>query len=562
MALTLLASGCAPATADSQTVTKPQPVGEAVTTPLGAYLAGNVAARTGDFTAAAELLQKALAADPENVELLRRTFIATTGEGRIPESIDLAKRLIAVEPENPVANLVLAFEDARVAKYAEADARLAPLPRTGINNLLLPLMRAWLAAGRNDLTAAAELLKPIEDISQARDTYSFHWGAMAALAGNREIADKVFGDLIANDPAPPLRVVEVVGRYYESTGQIDKAQKLYDSFISRDADSDYLKDAKQRMASGKLAKHTLEAATDGLAQGMFDMATLWERERPGGDLALVFTRLTLQLDPDFELGKLLLAEVLEAQQRLPQATAVYAAVPKSSPFSWTARQRIAILKDTQGDTDGAVADLKAMGAERPNREETLARAGDILRLHERFGEAVPLYDQAVGRVQKIGPEHWSLLFNRAIALERSNNYERAIADLQQALTLEPDQPYLLNYLGYTWVDRGENVEEGKKLLERAASLRPRDGAIIDSLGWAYYRLKDYPRALTLLERAVELKPGDSTVNDHLGDVYWQVGRKLEAKFQWERALKLGPDAAALDAVKRKIDQGLDPVVAK
>jgi tetratricopeptide (TPR) repeat protein len=562
LALTLLASGCAPATADSQTVTRPETLGQAVTTPLGAYLAGNIAARTGDFTAAADLLQKALAADPANVELLRRTFVAVTGEGRIPDSIDLAKRLLAVETDNPIANLVLSFEDARVGKYAEADARLAPLPRTGINNLLLPLMRAWLAAGRNDLTAAGDLLKPIEDISQARDTFNFHWGAMAALVGNREIADKVFGDLVANDPAPPLRVVEVVGRYYESTGQTDKAQKLYDSFISRDADSDYLRDAKQRIASGKLAKYTLEAATDGLAQGMFDMATLWERERPGGDLALVFTRLTLQLDPDFELAKLLLAEVLEAQQRLPQATAVYAAVPKSSPFSWTARQRIAILKNTQGDTEGAIADLKAMGAERPNREETLARAGDILRLHERFDEAVPLYDAAVARVPKIGPEHWSLLFNRAIALERSGKYERAIADLQQTLTLEPDQPYVLNYLGYTWVDRGENIEEGKKLLERAASLRPRDGAIIDSLGWAYYRLKDYPRALTLLERAVELKPGDATVNDHLGDVYWQVGRKLEAKFQWERALKLGPEASALDAVKRKIEHGLDPVVAK
>ncbi|MFD2263342.1 tetratricopeptide repeat protein [Lacibacterium aquatile] len=564
LALTLLASGCAPATAGSQPITgTSDPTGTAaVTSPLGAYLAGSVAARTGDFTAAADLLKKALAADPNNIELLRRAFIATTGEGHTDDSIALAKRLLAVEPDNPVANLVLAFEDARVAKYTEADSRLVTLPRTGINNLLIPLMRAWLAAGNNDLTKAGELLKPIEEISQARDTFNFHWGAMAALTGNREIADKVFGEMIANDSAPPLRVVEVIGRYYEATGQLDKARALYDGFISRDADSDFLIVAKQRIADGKPASRAMDAATDGLAQGMFDMATLWQRERPGGDLALVFTRLTLQLDPNFELANLLLAEVLESQHRAPQALAVYAAVPRTSPFSWTARMRMAILKDSKGDTNGAIADLKAMADERPRSEEALARAGDILRLHERFDESIPLYDAAVSRVSKVERQHWSLLFNRAISLERSGQYERSIADLKQTLTLEPDQPYVLNYLGYTWVDRGENVEEGKKLLERAAALRPRDGAIIDSLGWAYYRLKDYPRALGYLEKAVELKPGDATVNDHLGDVYWQVGRRLEAKYQWERALKLGPEASALAPLKRKIEQGLDPAAAK
>jgi Flp pilus assembly protein TadD len=205
-----------------------------------------------------------------------------------------------------------------------------------------------------------------------------------------------------------------------------------------------------------------------------------------------------------------------------------------------------------------------MAADQPKRPDPLVELGDILRSHSRFDDAVAAYGEAIGRVDKVEPRHWRLFYSRGVALERAGQWPRAEADLKHALELQPDQPLVLNYLGYSWIDKGENLKDALKMIERAVELRPNDGYIVDSLGWAFYRLGQFPKAATYLERAIELLPEDPTINDHLGDVYWQTGRLAEARYQWRRALQFQPEAGQVKTIEGKLDRGLgkEPATAR
>ncbi len=201
--------------------------------------------------------------------------------------------------------------------------------------------------------------------------------------------------------------------------------------------------------------------------------------------------------------------------------------------------------------------LKAMSAQAPKRIGAELQLGDLLRSKKRFTEAVAAYDEAVRRAEaEKMPERWTLFYDRGVALERAHQWPRAEADLLHALKLKPDQPLVLNYLGYSWIDRGENLDRGLKMIEKAVALRPDDGYIIDSLGWAHYRMGDYAGAVQYLETAVEKVPEDPTINDHLGDAYWQTGRLVEARYQWRRALQFGPEEKEIKPIEAKLERGL------
>ncbi len=548
-------SACAQTSPAARPLAAEPPVVQ-VQSALGAYLASSSAANSGDYAAAADLSVQALAADPDNLDLMRRAFVFVTGEGRIEQSVQLARRLIARDPGFPLAQMVLAFEDVGAGRLADAETRIAALPRSGVNNLLLPVVGAWIAAAQGKWDGAQASLKPLADISPLAGLYDYHTALIALRKGDRGEAEAAIEALLKADETPPLRIVELAGAFFESIGTPDRAKALYDAYQARNPDTLYLTQAYRRLADKTPPPRLAPTDKAGLAEALFDVASLIQRERQGNETALIYTRLVLHLRPDFPAAQMLLAEILENQNREAAAIAVYQTIGPDSPFRWVARLRVAGNKDAMGDTEAALADLKQMALERPERDDALGYAGDLLRQHSRFSEAVTLYDSAVARVPKIERRHASLLFNRAIALERSGQVDRAIEDLQRALSLEPDQPYILNYLGYTWVDQGKNLEQGRKMLEKAVELRPRDGAIVDSLGWAFYRLGDLPRAVRWLERAVELKPGDPTINDHLGDAYWRTNRQREARFQWERALRLSPEPKDIPLIEQKLKQGL------
>jgi Flp pilus assembly protein TadD len=261
--------------------------------------------------------------------------------------------------------------------------------------------------------------------------------------------------------------------------------------------------------------------------------------------------------PDLALAQLLLSDVLSAQNKPDASLSVLAQIPASSPYWWSARLRVAADLEMLDRSEDAIEQLKEMSAEAPNRAGADMQLGDLLRGKKRFTEAVEAYDEAIRRLRAAGmPERWSLYYSRGIALERSGQWKTSEGDLLHALELKPEQPLVLNYLGYSWIDRGENLERGLKMIEKAVELRPEDGYIVDSLGWAHYRLGDYSSAVQYLEKAIELVPEDPTINDHLGDAYWQSGRPSEARFQWRRALQFGPEANEVKPIEAKLDRGL------
>ena len=262
------------------------------------------------------------------------------------------------------------------------------------------------------------------------------------------------------------------------------------------------------------------------------------------------------MEPDLTVARLSLADMLASDRRDAEALALYRGIKRGTPLYFSARLRIAeVLRETD-QLDDAVKELDMLASEWPGRPEPLATKGDFLRSADRFGDAVKAYDGAIARVGKIEPTDWSLFYARGVALERSGQWPRAESDFLEALKLSPDQPSVLNYLGYSWVDRGENLDKAREMIERAVALRPNDGYIVDSLGWAYFKLGRYGEAVTQLERAVELKPEDSVINDHLGDAFWRIGRKLEATFQWQHAKDLGPDPEERDKIVKKLESGM------
>jgi Flp pilus assembly protein TadD len=311
----------------------------------------------------------------------------------------------------------------------------------------------------------------------------------------------------------------------------------------------------ERAAKGLPTRPIVANPREGLAEALFHFASALQQER-SAEFALVLTRLALHLRPNLDAAQMLVAGILEQQKRNLDANKVYQSIAPTSWFSWSARLRVAANLEATENYEEAERVLRALARERPDRVDALSQLGGMFRTKERFAEAVAVYDEAMKRVAKVEQRHWSLFYARGIALERSKQWPRAEADFLRALELQPDQPYVLNYLGYSWIDQGVNLDRGMEMIRKAVEQRPNDGYIVDSLGWAHYRLGNYEKAAEHLERAVELRPHDPTINDHLGDAYWKVGRILEAQFQWKRAQGLKPDAELAAQIEKKLKEGL------
>ena len=292
-----------------------------------------------------------------------------------------------------------------------------------------------------------------------------------------------------------------------------------------------------------------------MGEALFQLSVLLQTEA-SNDAALLLARMALYARGDDPIYLALLADILDAESRTADALAAYRQVPPDAPYGWQAEVKVGEELHRLGRDDEAVAYLKKLVESRPDRSEAAIELGDTLRATKQFADAVKAYDTAIARMGPTRPEDWAVYYFRGIALERSGQWTLAEKDFKKALQLQPDHPYVLNYLGYTWVDRGEHLKEAIKMLQKAVEQKPDDGFIVDSLAWAYYRLGQYDKAVVYQEKAVSLEPGDSVLNDHLGDIYWKLGRHNEARFQWQRALAFKPDADRVAPIEAKLQNGL------
>ncbi|MBO0735217.1 MAG: tetratricopeptide repeat protein [Alphaproteobacteria bacterium] len=547
----ILAAG---ASAAAPNIEKPTPPEEA---PFGAYLAGRHAQQMRDYPAAASWFEDALRADPESPELITRTFLMDASVGEFNRARTLAKSELKLDSTDAVAELVLLMDRIKAGDKQAALKLAEKLPGDGVHRFIGPLARAWTRMALGDVDGADAALQELDKFNGFAPLKYYQLALIYDFAGRADVAEENFKKTLEASGQLNWRLTDAMANFYQRHGRNDEAQKLYQRFIKENAGSELAESVINKQPA-KPPRPLVGSAEQGFAEALFDLASIVNQPETL-DLALLYARCAVELRPDLTLGKLLLSDVLSAQSKPEQSLDILAGVPKTSPYWWAARLRRAASLAMLDRTDEAIALLKAMAAEEPGRAGADMQLGDLLRAKKQFNEAVGAYDEAIQRFQAAGmPERWSLFYSRGIALERSGQWQRAEADLLHALQLKPDQPLVLNYLGYSWIDRGENLQRGLKMIEKAVELRPEDGYIVDSLGWAHYRLGDYSSAVKYLEKAIELVPEDPTINDHLGDAYWHNGRPIEARYQWRRALQFGPQEDEIKPIQAKLDGGSVP----
>jgi Flp pilus assembly protein TadD len=551
LAVTLADCTVAGSAADAAAEPAPSPPQSA----FGAYLAARHAQQERDYTRAADFMGRVLADDPDNADLMRRTFVLRVSEGRVAEAVPLAQRIVDVDHSAGLAQMVLLLQDAKSGNFQGALKRARALPTDGAQRIAAPLLVAWCETGLRHAAPAQRALDQLKEIRGVKTLEDLHRALIADYGDRITEADENYKKLVADQQQLTWRAVEVAGNFYERRQRSEEARRLYERLATSDQGNDVVQPALARIGHGEVPARIIAAPIDGLSEALFDLASILD-QRETLDASLIYARLALDLRPDFPLAQMLIAEIEEDQHHIESAIALYRAVDAKSPLAWSARLRAAQALDTLGRTDEAALTLDRMAAERPQEPEPLVELGDIYRGRDRFADAVKAYDTAIARVQQVEARHWRLYYSRGVALERSGQWPRAESDLRRALELQPEQPLVLNYLGYSWIDKGQNLEQALDMIKRAVALRPNDGYIVDSLGWAYYRLGDFGNATQFLEHAIELVPEDATINDHLGDAYWQAGRFAEARNQWRRALQFKPEADLVKAIETKIDHGI------
>ena len=522
--------------------------------PLGNYLVGRYAHARGDYAAAAQHLQRVLVEDPDNPSLMRRTVSLLAADGRIEDAAALAERLLDVGASGRLTQLVLGLRDARNGDYEEALERIDTIGRERMYALLLPLTEAWMHTGAGSDVAALAALAPLGDRDAYRPFFRLHASLMHDLAGRVADAEALLREAVAtsNGSRSP---VAALGSLLVRDGRIAEARAIYEEYREQNPDSIWIERVLAAVDAGETVPPIVSDAREGLAEALLGVAASVPH-RDNGEAALIYARLALFLRDDLHSARFLIGEILEGAERLETAVDAYRSIPAESDFAWAAQLRAAAGLADLDRQDEAVATLRRMADEQPERTDAVTALGDVFRRDEQYADAAAAYDIAVERIATIEYRHWRLFYVRGIAFERLGEWPKAEADFKRALELEPDQPLVLNYLGYSWVEQEHNLDEAKTMIEKAVELRPDDGYIVDSLGWVAYKLGDFEEAVHQLERAVELVAGDPIINDHLGDAYWQVGRVHEARFQWQRVLTLEPEDDLAAQVGRKIAGGL------
>jgi pentatricopeptide repeat protein len=509
----------------------------------GNYLAGRFELSQGNFDPAATDLLKASADSPDDQDLLLQAFIACVNAGR-PEAVQLAFRL----PGNQVAQMVLGNAAAKSGDWDKAVAMFRSMSRDGVMQLLQPLLLAWASQGAGDVDQALATLRPLLENARYRPIVALHAG-MIADVGGRPIDAATFyrqAEAVMGEESP--RTALILASWHARSGQLAEAEGILGRMAAAVPEASIALPAM----IGSVNKRPIARALDGMAEAYATFAAAL-RSQQTGEFAMIMSRLALAVKPDSATARLMAADIQVGAKHYDIALrSLEAAARTNDPIAPIIRLRHAAVLQQTGQTDEAIREVERIGRDYPDSSLPDQELGDLLRQKQRFPEAIEAYDRVVARIRQPVQGDWAVYYSRGIAYERTGQWTRAEADFNHALQLSPDQPSVLNYLGYSLADMGRNLERARDMIQRAAAHRPNDGAIADSLGWVLFRQGNVTEATKMLERAVGLEPVDPTITEHLGDAYWATGRKIEAQYQWRRALTLNPTAADAAKLEAKI----------
>src|SRR5438874_13478380 len=521
----------------------------------GSYLAARHASVERDSAAAAAFYRSALATDPKNTEQLNSAFISSRADGDIAEAVKLADRILTIDKTNRVARLVVGVRNLKTKKYAAAQSNINQSVRGPITDLVATLLSGWANYGAGDTKAAVAGIDKLTGPEWYPIFKDLHSGMILELAGKEKEAGVRLERAYKLDDAM-LRVADDYARWLTRNKDNAAATAIYQAFEKKLPRHPLVQEALRESKIGKKMPPLVDSPQSGAAEALYGIGATLTR-RGGEDLALVYLQLSLYLAPNHPLALLSLADLYETVKKPAMAIKIYERVPANSPLKRYAQIQLATNLDTADRSDEAIKILKTVTTEDPRDLEAIMALGNIERARKKFADCAQTYSLGIDALPSNNDKANSVYYYyRGICEERSQQWSKAEADMRKALELQPEQPHVLNYLGYSWIDQGINLDEGMKMIKRAVEQRPDDGYIVDSLGWAYYRIGNYEDAVKNLERAIDLKPEDPTINDHLGDAYWRIGRTLEARFQWAHARDLKPEPEELPKIEAKIENGL------
>ena len=526
-------------------------------TPYGLFLAGRAAVRRGDAATAANLFERASSQEGDAPFLRQQAFEAALASGNITRAAELAPqgRDAADDSARQLGVMVRGVEALAEGHGADAYNLLTSedigLPHRAAVALLIP----WTAA------AAGRTTQSLVPPAVGGDAVARYFGLLGRAvllerAGRFADAEPAYRGLVAQVDLDGL-ATQALGGFLERRGRWRDAVAAYEAAMAATPNEPQFAFARARAQQHRV-RPPMPTPLQGAAQALVGPAqALMVMRRT--DLALDYLRMTLRLDPDRADALVLLGDLLNAQGDASGARAAYDRVAPGSPQYFVARSKLAWSYFRGGETDRAIAEARTLAAAAPVSSGASLTLAELLRTQGHYDEAAAVITRVID--DPASRRDWRLFYMRANDREEGGRSAEAQADLQQGLVLSPQQPELLNFLAYTWIERGERLDEAMAMVQQAAAANPESGQIQDSLGWGYYRQGQFANAVEALERATLLEPANAKINDHLGDAYWRVGRHTEAVFQWRRVLSLEPDARTRAAAEAKIASPRGPDAA-
>ena len=525
----------------------------------GAYLAARIAGSRDDFREASNWYTRALIADPSNSGLMEGAVIAHIAAGNYEAALAVARRLQQSGAKSQPADLILIADQ---AKRGDFSAMIADLDAgRSVGMLLDGLVRAWAELGTGQMSDALEQFEKLAETKGLEAFGLYHKALALASVGDFEGAEAILSgkdngtiNVRRRGTIAHIQILSQLERNADALALLNRALPI---------DTDPVVAAyKAKLEAGETLPYDITRnVTDGIGEVFFTLSLALNGEA-SDSYTLLYSRITTWLRPDHFEAQLMSASLLENQLQYDLAAEAYGMVPRTDGGFFAAEIGRARALNGAGRLEASLEVLTTLARDTPELFSVHLALGDTLRRAERWPEASAAYDKAVALVPTAAANYWSVYFSRGISYERQGKWTEAEADFRKALELRPEEPQVLNYLGYSFLERGENFDEAIAMIETAVKARPDSGYIVDSFAWGLFLLGRYEESVEHMERASVLEPVDPIVTDHLGDVYWAVGRKLEASFQWRRALSFGPEEDDAERIRRKLEVGLDAVRAE
>ena len=528
-------------------------------TAYGTYLAARVAHLRQDLNTAADYYVKSIKLGADNPEIISRAYVLLTSEGRIDEAADYAKKAREQGDKGNFIHFVVMTDELNKGNYDKALESLENIKDKAYQESILPLFESWIYAGSGKPEEALAAMDKLKKDKSLVSLYYMHSGMLNDYLGNKEEAAKAFDTVVNNENLElSYRSLQIISNFYIRSGRKNEAAELVKKYYDKNFQARMLFELYQNIQNAdlKATAKMIDTPQKGEAEALFNIGTIFRGYQ--SDISQIFTALALYLNPQHDVALISMADLLENSQRYDEAIAKYNQISPQSPVYFMAQLKVASIYMVKKDNQKALKKLENLLEQYPDDYQILFNLGEVNRVMNQQKDAIKYYNKALKVAPKAIKKDWTVYYALGMAYERNGQWKKAEEVLQKALEVSNRHPFVLNYLGYSWLQHNENSNEALYMIFEAYRQNPEDGHIMDSLGWALYRMGKYEDAIKVLERAAEYLPGNAIVCDHLGDAYWMVGRKDEARFQWQHALTLKEDAEELnkEVIRQKITRGI------